>query len=685
MKIAFTHNLQLRPTEEEAEFDTPKTVESIRLALTKLGHEVDLVEVSGPASRSVARLEALNPDLIFNTAEGRHGKFREAFYPGLFDQLGIPHTGSDAYTCAVTLDKHLTKRVVEEVGVLVPKGRLILNINDLMGMETWTYPLFMKPNFEGSSKGISEKSIIQSASQLKERVQELLERYPSGILVEEFIAGKDVTVPWLEKASESTKGVLPPVEYIYTNREKNPYSIYDFDMKQLYSDFVEVRAPADIPASTLKMITEMSQKVIHSLHVEDLARMDFRVTPDGKAYFLEINALPSLEPGASLYASSSLVGLNSVEMVLGRVIESACERYNLQPQKLKRRRSQAQKLKVGLTFNLKRYVPEHEHDDDTEAEFDSPKTVEAIQSAIASYGHEVVLLEANAELPHVLQQTPVDVVFNIAEGLKGKNREAQIPALLELMDIPYTGSDPAALAITLDKALAKRVVREAGLPTAKFFLMHTGRERIPKDMPFPLIVKPVAEGSSKGVLGSSVVRNESELRDYVMPLLQKYHQPALVEEFLPGREFTVALLGERRPKVFPAMEIIFHKKENNFPIYTFADKLKSTPEIEYVTPAQIEPAMKNEIERVAKGAFTALGCRDVARIDLRCGQDGKIYFIECNPLPGLTPEWSDLCIISQAAGLEYRALIGEILAPAIRRMKQKMKESQHQGRERLTT
>ena len=674
MKIAFTHNLQLHPTEEEAEFDTPKTIESIRCALSKLGHDVELVEVSGPASRTVARLEALNPDLVFNTAEGREGRFREAFYPGLFDQLGIPFTGSDAYTCAITLDKQLTKSIVAQHGVPVPRGYFVSSLDDLKAIET-VNPLFVKPNFEGSSKGITMESVVRSADELHPKVESLLKKYPSGIVVEEYIPGRDVTVPFLQKASPASAGVLCPAEYVFSRSSKAEFEIYDFDLKQLHSDSVDVKVPADVDSETAKRLITLSQSVFRSLNVVDLGRIDYRITPDGRVYFLEVNALPSLEPSAGIYLAAAQAGLKTTESVLNAVLLSACERYGIS-HKLQQKRSSSSKLRVGLTYNLKRQAPKTENDNDAEAEFDSPTTIDAIAKAIASYGHEVIRLEATAELASTIHHAHVDMVFNIAEGMRGRNREAHVPALLELLDIPYTGSDPAALSIALDKGLAKRVVREAGFLTPKFFFMTTGKERIPKDMPFPLIVKPIAEGSSKGVLGTSVARSEAELREKALMIIQKYGQAALIEEFLPGREFTVALLGERRPRVLPPMEIRFVKPASEHPVYSFAHKLKSTPEIEYVAPAELDPALKAEIERVARGCFTALGCRDVARIDFRLDAQGRVQFMECNPLPGLTPDWSDLCLIANAAGMDYRTVIGEILAPAIRRFKQKQKRGE---------
>jgi D-alanine-D-alanine ligase len=265
----------------------------------------------------------------------------------------------------------------------------------------------------------------------------------------------------------------------------------------------------------------------------------------------------------------------------------------------------------------------------------------------------------------------VDIVFNIAEGLRGRNREAHVPAICELLDIPYTGSDPATLSIALDKGLAKRMVKQEGVLTPGFMLMTTGKERLPKDMKFPMIVKPVAEGSSKGVMQKSVVTTEQELREIAREMAQKYEQPAMAEEYITGREFTVGLLGERRPRVLAPMEIVFLDRSEQLPVYSFEHKLDWNDRIRYDAPAKLEPAQMRKMMDVSRDVFTALGCRDVARIDFRMDAQGKIYFLECNPLPGLTPGWSDLCLIAQAAGMDYRTLIGEIMSGAIRRYKER--------------
>jgi D-alanine-D-alanine ligase len=399
-----------------------------------------------------------------------------------------------------------------------------------------------------------------------------------------------------------------------------------------------------------------------TLGLRDLARFDFRVRDDGEPFFIEVNALPSLEPGASMYVAAAMQGLGSVESVLDVVVRSAAQRYGIALSTRTRRK----KLRVGLLFNLKRASPSE--DDDTEAEYDSPQTIAAIHEAIESHGHEVVELEAMPELPRILPEAGIDLAFNISEGIRGRNRESQVPAILELLDIAYTGSDPAALSLALDKGLAKRVVAQAGLRTPPHVAMRSGKERLPPDFRFPAIVKPVHEGSSKGVDARCVVETEAEARSLAREMAARYRQPALVESFVSGREFTVALLGETRPKVLPPMEIVFLGQEK-YPIYAYAHKLAWSESVRYDAPANVEPGLRRELERMARGAFMALGCRDVARVDLRLDDQGRPCFIECNPLPGLTPDWSDLCIIANASGLGYRALIGEILAPAIRRLR----------------
>jgi D-alanine-D-alanine ligase len=682
LRIAFTHNLRLSDAEEEAEFDTRETVDALAGAIERLGHRVERIEVSGPASRTVARLEAFGPDLIFNTAEGRRGRFREAFFPALFDELGMPYTGSDAYALSLTLDKQLTKLVLAQHGVPTPRWQFLEEPRRLQP-SALRFPVIVKPNFEGSSKGITQDSVVEEPLGLHRAVAEALERYPAGVLVEEFVAGRDLTVPFLEAAAEDRGGVLQPVEYLIEEgtRAARRHAIYDYELKTRLDDMVSVRAPARLARAEAARIQELAATAYRALGIRDLGRIDFRLGDDGQPYFLELNALPSLQPGAGIYASAALEGLHS-DGVIEAVIRSAVRRWGLEETRQRRGRPRrAERLRVGFTFNVKRVTPDPGGEQDEEAEYDSPRTLQAIREAIVSYGHEVVDLEASSDLPLQLASTPVDLVFNIAEGFRGRSRESQVPALLELLDIPYTGSDPAALNVSLDKALAKRMVKTHGVLTPDYLVMNTGRERLPRELgPFPLIAKPVAEGTSKGVTSRSVVRDEAELREVARELIQKYRQPALVEQYVAGREFTVGLLGERRPRVLPPMEVVFLDQDDPTPVYSFEMKQQASQKIRYQVPARLAPRELDRLERAARECFVALGCRDVARVDFRMDAEGRVFFIESNPLPGLAPGWSDLVLIAESAGIDYRGLIGEILSFAIRRYQERERERERARR-----
>ena len=674
MNIVFTYNLQRSDREEEAEFDRPETISAISGALQNLGHSVDMLEVSGPATQIVARLEASSPDMIFNIAEGKNDRNREGFFPGLFEQIGLPHTGSDAYACNLTLDKHLTKLLIQANGILTPRWVFVDDMATFTPPEL-TYPVIVKPNFEGSSKGIFQESIVDDPGSLAVKASELLVKYPLGILIEEYIEGRDVLVHYLDQGHNHNGGIMDPAEIIYPPVADSgfTYPIYDFNRKNSLTERAEVKAPAGVSPELKTSLNAISSAIVKLFHIRDFGRIDFRVTPEGKIYFLEINALPNLDPDAGMLASAASRGFTTMESLLEAIIASAARRHGLKT----RRPRKIRKLRVGLAYNLKRIVPTNPDDDDSEAEYDSATTIKSIHDAIASWGHEVIDVEATAEFPVAIPPLHLDAVFNVAEGIKGRNRESQVPAILELLDIPYTGSDPATLSLTLDKGLAKRIVSQAGVLTPEFLLMKTGRERLPRNLRFPVIIKPVAEGSSKGVSAVSIITDESRLRDVVPGMAARYRQPVLVEEFLPGREFTVALLGDRRPKVLPAMEIVYTKTDNPHNIYTFEHKLHPTGEVLYEAPAKLDPKTAKELEKAARTSFMALGCRDVARIDFRFDALGRPNFIECNPLPGLTPGWSDLCLIAEGAGMDYRTLIGEILAPTIRRAHDARKAREH--------
>jgi D-alanine-D-alanine ligase len=675
MRIAFSHNLRLTDSEEEAEFDSAETVQAIADGLRAGGHEVETIEVTGPASHLAARLESFGPDLIFNTAEGRRGRTREAFYPSLFEELGFPYTGSDAYVLTVTLDKWLTKLVLGQKGIDTPRGRLVTpeefrRLKD-PGSLGLAFPVIVKPNYEGSSKGIVDEAVVRDPKTLAEVLPRALRAYPTGVLVEEFVAGTDVTVPFLEGRGDD--GVLLPVDYLVDPSARSRFNLYDYRLKSAEANKVSVRCPPELPRDVIARLQAISKVATRTLGIRDVGRVDFRLGEDGRIYLLEVNALPSLEHGASLFAASGREAL-SYDETLQSIVESAARRQGLVVKPGARRRRPADPLRIGFTFNVKRV--DTKGGNDAEAEYDAPETIEAIREALESYGHQVIPFEATAELPRQLMQTPVDLVFNIAEGVAGRNREAAVPALCELMGIPYTGSDAATLSIALDKALSKRVLMQHGILTAEFQVMETGRERLSPKLKFPLIVKPNQEGSSKGVSASaSVVDDEEALRAIVRELIERYRQPALIEAYIPGREFTVGLLGDRRPRVLPPMEILFKDKNNERPVYDFQIKQEWEKHVSYQCPANLTPAELKAIERVCRETFDALDCRDVARVDLRLTPKGEFYVIEVNPLPGLTPGYSDLCLIASAAGIEYRTLIGDILEGGLKRLREKRREA----------
>ncbi|XXX78574.1 ATP-grasp domain-containing protein [Sorangium sp. So ce134] len=692
MRIALTHNLKITGSAEEAEFDSPETIAAIAGALERAGHEVERIEVSGPASRVLARLEALQPDLIFNTAEGHKGKTREAFYPSLFDELGIPYTGSDAYTLNVALDKSLTKRVLAGYGVATPRARLVSRTTLESGaLDDVSFPVIVKPNFEGSSKGIHrEWSVCEDAYHLAEVVERQLARFEAGLLVEHYVAGIDVACAFVDGLKEASgprpnagvpEGVLTPIEFVIDPQVAGSYNVYDFNLKHAKPEHV-TRRPAQLPSATIERIRSLTARVVRALDLKDHARCEFRVTPSSKrgqehdVHFLEVDGLPTLQPGASVFVAAAQRGVD-FDGVIRAIVRSACKRRGLLPllESNPPRRAKRTALRVGFTFNMKRSDTAATDGgaakagasaaNDSEAEFDSPRTIQAIASAIESYGHTVVPLEATPDLPRALAASGVDVVFNIAEGLRGRGREAQVPALCELLGIPYSGSDATTLSLALDKGLTKQILRAAGIETAEWQVVTTGREKL-KPFRYPVIVKPNAEGTSKGITSASVVKDEAAARAAAKQLVDRYHQPALIEEYITGREFTVGLLGERRPKVLPPMEVVFVDPPS-YPVYGYDEKQSDTPRVRFECPAQLTPSELRRIEKVVRDTFAALACRDVARVDLRMTKDGRVYVIEINPLPGLTPDFSDLCVIAKVAGMDYRTLIGEIMAGCLKR------------------
>jgi len=304
---------------------------------------------------------------------------------------------------------------------------------------------------------------------------------------------------------------------------------------------------------------------------------------------------------------------------------------------------------------------------DTYAEWDTKETIEAVAAALREY-HNVTLIEANEEAFQLLRETRPEMVFNIAEGFRGASREAQIPAMLEMLGIPYTGSDPITLGICLDKSRAKEILSYYNVPTARFQVISHLSELSGFSFALPAIIKPLHEGSSKGIFDQSVVRTKNDLKLQIEKVLIEYGQPALIEQFLPGREFTVALLGNGDDvRVLPIVEMKFDSlPEGVNQLYSYEAKWiwdqSDNPIDVHECPAKIAENLKFEIENICKKAYTVLGCRDWCRIDVRLDEHGAPHIIELNPLPGILPNPEDHSCFPLAArtgGMSYIDLINE--------------------------
>jgi len=340
-------------------------------------------------------------------------------------------------------------------------------------------------------------------------------------------------------------------------------------------------------------------------------------------------------------------------------------------------------LRIALLYNLKHNVPVAEDaPEDALAEYDSEETAEGLRAALESGGHQVIPLEGDVTLLDSIRDAHPDICFNICEGIRGDSRESHVPALLEMLGIPYTASQVLTHAISLDKVITKRIWRDSGLPTAPFQVFQHGGEPLDGRLAFPLFVKPSREGTGMGISADSLVKNEEALRAQVRWVIRTYHQPALVETFLPGREFTVGLVGNRlqlgqeRPSafyddrgyhVFPALEIDVSNLQKEGLLYTGYIKSKTPMAPRYLCPAPISQELANQLRELAISAFEAIGGLDVARVDFRLGAQGEPYLLEINTLPGLNPSISDIVLAAKGEGIAYETLILEILGSALRR------------------
>ncbi len=322
-------------------------------------------------------------------------------------------------------------------------------------------------------------------------------------------------------------------------------------------------------------------------------------------------------------------------------------------------------MRIGMTYDLRDDYLAAGYGEEETAEFDRLSTIEAIETAIRTMGHEPLRI---GNLPALVTQLAGgarwDLVFNIAEGLYGFGREAQVPALLDAYRIPYVFSGPLVQAITLHKGITKHIIRDCGLPTPAFAVINTVDDLGLVDLPYPLFAKPVAEGTGKGVTPASKVTGPAQLQTICTSLLATFNQPVLVETFLPGREFTVGIVGNGKEcRSIGTMEVVL--LDNSEPdVYSYHNKEFCEELVEYraVTDAEAEAA-----ETLALACYRVLGCCDAGRVDVRSDGYGRPHFIEINPLAGLHPDHSDLCIIAAKYGIGYQQLLEQIIFAALRR------------------
>lgn len=327
-------------------------------------------------------------------------------------------------------------------------------------------------------------------------------------------------------------------------------------------------------------------------------------------------------------------------------------------------------MKIGITYNLKK------SDSDREAEFDRPETIDMVKKSLENRGYKVKLYEASSPLLfYSLALDRPQFVFNIAEGKNGPHREAFVPALLDELKLPYTGSNVLSLAISMDKIMTKEVLKLANVPTPNYKVVRPNGHLGLEGLKFPVIVKPPFEGSSMGITSKSVCYNEEQAKIDIYKTFQKFKRPVLVEEFIEGAEITVGVMGNFPPKALPPMEIDFSsltKRElraSAWGIQTYKFKTDYSTKANYCLPARLPEEMLSKISKICEDAFIALRNSDIARFDLRVDKEGNLFILEVNPLPGLDPEHSDFPRIYRLMGKTYEDLINDILNFAIERYK----------------
>ena len=324
-------------------------------------------------------------------------------------------------------------------------------------------------------------------------------------------------------------------------------------------------------------------------------------------------------------------------------------------------------LKIGMTYDLRDDYLAEGYGEEATAEFDHPATIAAIEGALRALGYETERIgHIRALAKRLVAGEKWDLVFNLAEGLRGFGREAQVPALLEAYDIPYVFSDPLVLSLSLHKGMTKRVIRDLGIPTPEFTVVESPEAIERVTLPFPLIAKPIAEGTGKGVTAASKITDRLELERACLLLLETFRQPVLIEAFLPGREFTVGIIGTGREAFVPGVLEVHLTEKAEKEVYSYMNKEDWHGRIEYRLASD---AMAQLAGKTALASWRGLGCRDGGRVDLRADAKGIPHFMEVNPLAGLRPDHSDLPILCELAGMPYREMIAGMIRSAVRRIR----------------
>lgn len=323
-------------------------------------------------------------------------------------------------------------------------------------------------------------------------------------------------------------------------------------------------------------------------------------------------------------------------------------------------------MRIGIAVDLKSdFASSDNGPDDRLEEYDSTATTDGIAAALRENGHEPEVIGGGRRFVERLLADPPDLVFNISEGFGTRSREAHVPAVCEMLKVPFTHSDPLTLAVTLDKAMAKRLAQSMGVATPRFAVVDTLDQLGDLTLEFPLIAKPLYEGSSMGIRRHSRVTDVGALRREVERLRRDYDQPALVEEFCTGPEFTIGVHGNgAKAHVIGVMEIAPKRARVEEFVYSLEVKRDWENEVEYHVPPKCDAALVRKVADVALNAYRALGCRDIARVDVRLNRAGEPCFLEINPLPGLNPVTGDLCILAARAGLPYAKMIGRVVRDA---------------------